>query len=84
VRVCLRNLSVCQVLAPGDAADRSIMSLGFPFGYIDAQSLGLKHVITKMYPPEKGPTTDIPNSGPAPMLMRIDELFRVRCLASRG
>ena len=31
----------------------------------------------EMYPAEKGPLSDVPNSGPAPVLMRWKELFKV-------
>lgn len=63
--------------APGPAEDRSIKSIGFPFGYISPTSWGLESVIRKMYPAERGPTSNIPNSGPAPILMRVDEWIKV-------
>lgn len=34
----------------------------------------------KMYPADRGPLSDVPNSGPAPVLMRWNELFKVHIL----
>ena len=59
-------------------AESSEPSLAFPFGYIQPTAGGISHVMRKMYPAEKGPLTDVPNSGPAPVLMRWQELFKAR------
>ena len=59
-------------------AESSALSQAFPFGYIQPTAMGISHVMRKMYPEEKGPLTDVPNSGPAPVLMRWQELFKVR------
>ncbi len=58
-------------------AESSEPSLAFPFGYIQPTAGGISHVMRKMYPAEKGPLSDVPNSGPAPVLMRWQELFKV-------
>ena len=34
-------------------------------------------VMRKYYPDDKGPLSDIPNTGPAPALMRVDEWMKV-------
>jgi hypothetical protein len=52
-------------------------SQGFPFGYIQPTSPGIESVLRKMFPAERGPLSDVPNSGPAPVLMRWNELFKV-------
>lgn len=53
------------------------LSRGFPFGYIQPTSPNIEFVMRKMYPEDRGPLADVPNSGPAPVLMRWDELLRV-------
>jgi hypothetical protein len=58
-------------------AESSELSQAFPFGYIQPTASGIKHVMRKMYPESKGPLSDVPNSGPAPVLMRWQELFKV-------
>ena len=60
------------------AEDTSAASLGFPFGYISPQAPNIEGVMRKMYPVEKGPLSDVPGSGPAPALMRIDEWIKVQ------
>ena len=60
------------------AAEGSAHSLGFPFGYIQPTSPGIESVLRKMFPAERGPLSDVPNSGPAPVLLRWNELFKVR------
>lgn len=59
------------------AAEGSARSLGFPFGYIQPTSPGIESVLRKMFPAERGPLSDVPNSGPAPVLMRWNELFKI-------
>ena len=60
-------------------AESSELSQAFPFGYIQPTASGISHVMRKMYPESKGPLSDVPNSGPAPVLMRWQELFKVLC-----
>eukprot|EP00884_Botryococcus_braunii_P014590 jgi/Botrbrau1/23131/Bobra.0243s0061.1 len=52
--------------APGPAEDASVLSLGFPFGYITPQSWGLDSVIRKMYPVERGADQKHSQHGPCP------------------
>ena len=59
------------------AEDKSAASLAFPFGYIDPQFPAIQGVMRKMYPVEKGPLSDVPGSGPAPVLMRVHEWMKV-------
>lgn len=59
-------------------AESSALSIAFPFGYIDPLAPALKAVMRKMYPESAGPLSDVPASGPAPVLMRWQELFKVR------
>lgn len=59
-------------------AESSALSIAFPFGYIDPLAPVLRGVMRKMYPESAGPLTDVPASGPAPVLMRWQELFKVR------
>ena len=59
------------------AEDPSAASLGFPFGYISPQAPNIEGVMRKMYPVDKGPLSDVPGSGPAPALMRINEWIKV-------
>ena len=59
------------------AEDTSAASLGFPFGYISPQAPNIERVMRKMYPTEKGPLSNVPGSGPAPALMRVDDWIKV-------
>ena len=52
----------------------------YPFNYIVPQAPTLESVMRKMYPAELGPLTDIPGSGPAPVMMRFDEWLQVTVL----
>ena len=52
-------------------------------GYINAQAPHLQTYMRLMYPEEKGPTSAIPNSGPAPVLMRLHEWIKVCSLLRR-
>ena len=49
----------------------------FPYEYIVPTAPGLKPIMRKMYPEESGPVSDIPNSGPSPVLMRIADWKKV-------
>ena len=59
------------------AEDASQASWGFPFGYITPQAAHLQAVMRRMYPTSAGPITDIPGSGPAPVMMRAHEWAKV-------
>ncbi len=59
------------------AEDISATSLAFPFGYINPQHPNVEGVMRKMYPVEKGPLSDVPGSGPAPVMMRLHEWIKV-------
>lgn len=53
-------------------------SLAFPFDYIAPQFPAINGVMRKMYPESKGPLSDVPGSGPAPVMMRLAEWLKVR------
>ena len=63
------------------AQDPASRGAAFPFGYITPAAPGLEGVMRKMYPPEMGPTSDIPGTGPAPVMLRFAEWLQVgnRC-----
>jgi len=63
------------------AEDMAARSPVFPFGYINPQHPNIEGVMRKMYPAEKGPLTDVPGSGPAPVMMRLAEWIKVSQLA---
>lgn len=65
------------------AEDASAASVAFPFGYIDPRYPVIEGVMRKMYPVEKGPLGDVPGSGPAPVLMRVDEWIKVPSMLYR-
>lgn len=58
-------------------AESSDLSIAFPFGYITPQAPVVEGVMRLMYPPQKGPLSDIPATGPAPVLMRWKQLFQI-------
>eukprot|EP00887_Chlorella_sp_A99_P004360 scaffold15.g4360.t1 len=58
-------------------AESSETSIAFPFAYIQPTYPTIHDVMRKLYPEDKGPLTDIPNTGPAPALMRVDEWMQV-------
>lgn len=58
-------------------AESKALSIAFPFGYITPQAPILEAVMRLMYPPSKGPLSDIPATGPAPVLMRWQQLFLI-------
>lgn len=43
-----------------------------------AEAVPTAQVIRQMYPPEQGPTAVIPETGPAPVLLRVAELQKAR------
>lgn len=65
------------VKAPA-AEDRSALSIAFPFGYIIPTYPSIKTQMRRLYPEERGPLADVPGTGPAPALMRVDEWYKVR------
>lgn len=60
-----------------DASDLTALSLAFPFHYISPQFPTISEVMRKMYPASMGPLSDVPGSGPAPVLMRVAEWLKV-------
>ena len=62
------------------AEDRTVTSLAFPFEYIIPGEPSIEGVMRKMYPPEKGPLSAVPGSGPAPVLMRLADWVKVSCM----
>ena len=61
-------------------ANSAAKSWLFPYEYIVPTAPGLKPIMRKMYPEESGPVSDIPNSGPSPVLMRIADWKKVSAL----
>ena len=59
---------------PGAANDRSIKSVGFSFGYIAPTWPSVVPIMKKYY---DGHPSDIPSTGPAPGLFRIDEWVKL-------
>lgn len=59
------------------AEDTTATSLAFPFNYINPQHPNVEGVMRKMYPAERGPLSDVPGSGPAPVMMRLHEWTKV-------
>ncbi|KAK9816540.1 hypothetical protein WJX72_001729 [[Myrmecia] bisecta] len=49
-------------------------SWAFPFGYIQPQAPALNAVMKRMYP---GDLNDVPGTGPAPVMLRIQELIKI-------
>ena len=59
------------------AEDAKAPALAFPFGYIQPTHPDAHDVMRKYYPDREGPLSDIPNTGPAPAMMRVDEWLKV-------
>lgn len=59
------------------AEDWRVPSWAFPFTYIVPQAPALAGVLRKMYSEAQGPLSDVPGSGPAPVMLRVHELFKV-------
>ena len=59
------------------AQDPASRGAAFPFGYITPAAPALEGVMRKMYAVEMGPTSDIPGTGPAPVMMRFAEWLEV-------
>ncbi|GFH32599.1 uncharacterized protein HaLaN_31844, partial [Haematococcus lacustris] len=59
---------------PGDAWDRSVPGVQFHYDYINPQSPDLAPHMKKLY---VGNISDIPASGPAPVLMRLQDWYTV-------
>ena len=64
------------------ASDTTALSLAFPFAYINPQFPTINGVMEKMYPTSKGPLSDVPGSGPAPVMLRIAEWLKVMYISS--
>jgi hydroxyproline O-arabinosyltransferase len=60
--------------APGRANDPSIRPISFPFGYISPTWPTVEPIMKRFY---KGNATDIPGTGPAPAVMRVEEWLTV-------
>ena len=60
------------------AEDSSKPSLAFPFSYINPTYPGIQEVMRKMYPADRGPLSNVPPSGPAPVMMRLQEWIKVQ------
>jgi len=61
--------------APGNAYDPSVLGQQFHFGYIMAQHADCSSIIKRLYG-GKDPA-DVPNSGPAPAMLRFTDLVAV-------
>lgn len=59
-------------------AESAAPSWAFPYSYIAPAHSSLESVMRIMYPAENGPLEHIPNSGPAPVLMRVEEWIKAR------
>ena len=62
---------------PAPRADSEDPSWAFPFSYINPYAAHLQPIMRLMYPEANGPLSGIPNSGPAPVLMRVHEWRKV-------
>ena len=60
------------------SADGEAMPVAFPFHYIQPAAKHLEPIIREMYTEDLGPVTDIQPTGPAPVLIKVDQLTRVR------
>jgi hypothetical protein len=58
--------------APGDAYSSDVPGWQYHFGYIIAQHPDCAHIIKRLY--GGGNPADVPNSGPAPAVLRFSEL----------
>lgn len=58
-------------------AESSEPSWAFPYNYIAPAAPHIEHIMRQMFPSEWGPLSDVPNSGPAPVLMRVHEWIKV-------
>lgn len=61
--------------APGDAYNSDVPGLQFHFGYIMAQHPDCSDIIRRLY--DGGDPKDVPNSGPAPALLRFSDMEKV-------
>lgn len=65
---------------PAPRADSDSPSWAFPFSYITPQAAHLQPVMRLMFPESAGDLSKVPNSGPAPVLMREQEWRKVGSL----
>lgn len=66
-----------QPLQAPQAEEMSAKALLFPFHYISPTHPNAAKIMRKFYPESSGPLTDIPNTGPAPAMMRATEWLQV-------
>ena len=64
----LQAIPMAESLAPAWA---------FHYNYIDPKATGMHEIMRRMYPEESGPVSDIPPSGPAPVLLRVRDWKKV-------
>ncbi|EFN57057.1 hypothetical protein CHLNCDRAFT_143799 [Chlorella variabilis] len=69
-------LFVKPVLAPGPA-ESSVRSLGFWYSYVYADAKVFKSFMPRFYPPGLGPLSEVPRTGPSPVMARVAEWLRV-------
>ena len=62
-------------------SDGEVMPVAFPFHYIQPTAKHLEPIIREMYTEDLGPVTDIQPSGPAPVLIKVEQLTRVQAFA---
>lgn len=62
-------------------SDGGVMPVAFPFHYIQPAAQHLKPIIREMYTEDLGPVTDIQPSGPAPVLIKVEQLTQVQAFA---
>ncbi|KAK9833507.1 hypothetical protein WJX84_004875 [Apatococcus fuscideae] len=59
------------------SADGEVLPVSFPFHYIQPTAKHLEPIIREMYTEDLGPVTDIQPTGPAPVLINIQQLTRL-------
>lgn len=62
-------------------SNEEVMPVAFPFHYIQPTAKHLEPIIREMYTEDLGPVTDIQPSGPAPVLIKIEQLTQVELSA---
>lgn len=58
-------------------AETATSSWAYPYSYIAPEAKNLEPFVRLMYPEERGPTSGIPKTGPAPVLMQLHEWIKV-------
>ena len=77
---CSRCCLHCRVW--GACKQAKYQAWGYPFNYI--QPSGRPAAMRQLYPEEKGPISDIPGTGPAPILMRANDWKKASSLHCFG